>query len=175
MVAQTQTDLLRNGIETPASAIENGLRVTQMLHEHLPGVVAIERRAYSYPWSQRVFSDCLTAGYSCHLLWCDDRLVGYSLVAIAVGEAHLLNICIDPDCQGKGYASRFLSTVMSIAAQLGAHRVFLEVRPSNGAGLALYRKFNFARIGLRKRYYRAADGREDAVVLARDLSSHGLD
>ena len=109
------------------------------------------------------------------MLWYGERLVGYSLVAIAVGEAHLLNICIDPDCQGKGYASRFLSTVMSIAAQLGAHRVFLEVRPSNVAGLALYRKFNFARIGLRKRYYRAADGREDAVVLARDLSSHGLD
>ncbi|MEL0082399.1 MAG: ribosomal protein S18-alanine N-acetyltransferase [Gammaproteobacteria bacterium] len=140
-----------------------------MLVQHLPDVCEIEDRAYPYPWSQRVFADCLNAGYSCHLLWKGDQLVGYCLVAIAAGEAHLLNICIDPREQGRGHASRFLEIILRITAQLNAQTVYLEVRPSNRAALALYKKFDFDRIGLRKNYYRAETGREDAVVLSRDI------
>ena len=160
----------------PTAVVEasgSRLRVTQMLAEHLSDVVEIESRAYDFPWSQRVFADCLSAGYSCHLIWRGPRLLGYSLVAIAAGEAHLLNICIDPLQHRHGYAGRFLTIILKIAAQLEANTVYLEVRPSNSAALALYQKFGFEKIGLRKKYYRAPRSREDAVVLSKDISDLG--
>jgi ribosomal-protein-alanine N-acetyltransferase len=141
-----------------------------MLPQHLARVCELESVAYDFPWSRGVFADCLSAGYSCHLLWRGEQLLGYSLVAIAAGEAHLLNLCIDPAWQRHGYAGRFLRTILRIATELDAQIVYLEVRPSNHAALALYRKFGFERVGLRKKYYRALQGREDAVVLSRDIT-----
>jgi len=141
-----------------------------MLAEHLPEVCQIESRAYEYPWSRGVFADCLNAGYSCQLIWDGTKLLGYSLVAIAAGEAHLLNLCIDPMQHRRGYAGQFLQIVLRSAAGLGARAVYLEVRPSNLAALALYRKFGFKQVGLRKGYYRADKSREDAVILSRDIA-----
>lgn len=170
MVAPRNADEFSEYSVTRERSVDNSLRVTQMLTEHLPLVCQIENRAYSYPWSRSVFADCLSAGYSCHLLWDGPQLLGYSLVAIAAGEAHLLNICIDPGHQGRGYSGRFLKVILRISAELGAQTVYLEVRPSNQAALALYRKYGFAQIGLRKNYYRAVTGREDAVVLSLDIA-----
>ena len=171
MVAELQSDLAVKSVNRCGGQSLDALRVTQMLEEHLPLVHQIETRVYAFPWSQQVFADCLSAGYSCHLLWDGDNLIGYSLVAIAVGEAHLLNIGIDAEYQRRGFAGHFLQVVLRITGDLGAKVVYLEVRPSNLAALALYRKFNFDQIGLRKNYYRGSTGREDAVVLSRDLSS----
>ena len=148
---------------------DNPLRVTPMLVDHLSRVIELESAAYDFPWSRGVFVDCLRAGYSCHLLWNGDQLLGYSLVAIAAGEAHLLNICVDPTEHRRGHASCFLNVILGIAADLGADTVYLEVRPSNRGALGLYRKFGFSRIGVRKNYYRALKGREDAIVLSRDI------
>ncbi len=170
MVARSNADEFAEysvNIERP---VDSSLRVTQMLVEHLLLVCQIEKRAYSYPWSRSVFADCLSAGYSCHLLWDGPQLMGYSLVAIAAGEAHLLNLCIDPGHQGRGYAGRFLKVILRISAELDARTVYLEVRPSNRGALALYRRFGFEQIGQRKNYYRAATGREHAVVLSRGIT-----
>ena len=169
LVEQLQSDQLANSHLVAGKALDT-LRVTQMLEDHLPLVCQIEEQVYDFPWSQRVFEDCLESGYSCHLLWDGADLVGYSLVAIAVGEAHLLNICIDRKYQRRGYAKHFLQLVLDITSDLGANVVYLEVRPSNQAALALYRAFEFDQIGLRKNYYRGVNLREDAVVLSRDIS-----
>ncbi|MBL4621346.1 MAG: ribosomal protein S18-alanine N-acetyltransferase [Immundisolibacteraceae bacterium] len=171
MVVQLQSDQSVNIASLIEGESSAGLRVTQMLEEHLPLVHQIETQIYDFPWSQRVFADCLAAGYSCLLLWDGVDLVGYSLVAIAAGEAHLLNIGIDRQRQRRGYAGHFLQVVMSITSDLGGKVVYLEVRPSNKAALALYRKFEFDQIGLRKNYYRGLARREDAVVLSRDISN----
>ena len=171
MVVQLQSDQLANSHPGAGKPLDT-LRVTQMLEDHLPLVCQIEKQVYDFPWSQQVFADCLAAGYSCHLLWDGSALVGYSLVAIAVGEAHLLNISIDKKYQRRGYARHFLQVVLRVTGDLGAKVVFLEVRPSNQAALALYQAFNFDQIGLRKNYYRGLSQREDAVVLSRDISGN---
>jgi len=150
---------------------ETSLRVTKMEIGDLPGVCEIEARAYQFPWKHAVFADCLGAGYSCHLIWDKKQLLGYSLVAVAAGEAHLLNLCIDPDRQGCGYAGWFLKVILRTTAELDALTVYLEVRPSNRAALALYRTFGFEQIGLRKNYYRAESRCEDAIVLSKNIAS----
>ena len=89
---------------------------------------------------------------------------------MAVDEAHLLNISVDKRRQGMGFGGRLLRHAMSVARTLGARSLLLEVRPSNERALELYRHFGFVRIGLRKGYYPAHEGREDAMVLVHTLS-----
>lgn len=135
---------------------------------HLDAVIEIERRAYPVSWSRRVFEDCLQVGYSSWILTdTTARIVGYALMSVAVDEAHILNICIDPDYQRRGLAGRLLDHLIHIAAHAGAVQMLLEVRVSNHAALALYSRAGFREIGLRKGYYPTADRRtEDARVLA---------
>ena len=90
-------------------------------------------------------------------------------LSIAAGEAHVLNVCVDPDLQGHGHGRRLFRALIDIGRKLGAQRVFLEVRPSNPAAVALYHDEGFNEIGRRPRYYPAHNGREDAIVMAREL------
>ena len=140
-----------------------------MRPEDLPKVVAIEKRAYQYPWSQAIFRDCLLAGYTNRAMERDDNACGYAIMSVAAREAHLLNLCIDPGFQRLGYGSFLLDHMLEIAQQSRVREIFLEVRASNQAALALYRAANFNEIAVRRAYYRAVIGREDAVVLARQL------
>ena len=91
------------------------------------------------------------------------------MLSVAVGEAHVLNICIDPDLQGTGHGRRLLRSLLKLARGHGAERVFLEVRPSNPNAIALYHDEGFNEIGRRPRYYPAKQGREDAIVMAIEL------
>ena len=137
----------------------------------IPKVLTIERQMYSYPWSEGIFKDCLKIGYSNWAFIKDGQFVGYVILSVAVGEAHILNICLDPAYQGKGLGRQFLKEVLIIAKKKNANSVFLEVRPSNTAAVKLYKKAGFKQIGQRKNYYPAADGKEDAIVLSLDLTS----
>lgn len=132
-------------------------------------VVAIERRAYDYPWSAGIFKDCLRAGYTCRVLARGSRLLGYAIMTAAADEAHLLNVCVDPAHQGRGLGGVLVRHMLTLAGRLKAHAVYLEVRPSNRAARALYARHGFVEAGLRKGYYPDADGREDAIILVRDL------
>lgn len=140
-----------------------------MCEEDLDQVAAIERRAYPFPWSPGIFRDCLRAGYGCWVMEDAGRVVGYSLLSVAAGEAHILNLCIDPDMQRRGLGQRMLLRLLDLARWHRAQRVFLEVRPSNQAAIALYRAHGFNEIGTRPRYYPGPNGREDAVVMAIEL------
>lgn len=136
----------------------------------LPEVLAIERAAYGFPWSEGVFRDCLRVGYRCFAATdLSDRVLGYSLLSVAAGEAHVLNLCVDPTQRRRGVATLLLDNMLRIASRCSAGSVMLEVRPSNSAAIKLYYREGFERIGVRKRYYPAAGGREDALLLAKVL------
>lgn len=136
----------------------------------LDEIVAIEDAVYPFPWTRGNFSDSLSAGYSTWVCRVGGELVGYAVVMMAVDEAHLLNISVDKRRQGMGFGARLLRHAMSVARTLGARSLLLEVRPSNEQALELYRHFGFVRIGVRKGYYPAHEGREDALVLVHTLS-----
>lgn len=137
-----------------------------MVHEDLPQVSDIERRSYDFPWSHGVFRDCLLAGYTCIVLERVDRIAGYGILSVAAGEAHVLNLCVDPAYRRLGYGDRLLDEILRRVKAAAVKEVFLEVRPSNVNALSLYRKKGFRQIAHRRAYYQARYGREDAAVLS---------
>lgn len=141
------------------------LRITD-----LPEVLKIERAAYDFPWSEGVFRDCLRVGYhgfaACDLT---DGLIGYALLSAGVSEAHILNLCVAPMARRQGVATLLLEQMVRQARRAGADTILLEVRPSNRGAVTLYERNGFNRVDLRKRYYPAANGREDALLLARAI------
>lgn len=140
-----------------------------MRDDDLDAVLDIELRAYPFPWTRGIFQDCLRADYPAWVLQRDGAVIGYGLLSLAADEAHVLNVCTDPDQQGQGHGRRLLRALLMLAQGRGAQRVFLEVRPSNLAAIALYHAEGFNEIGRRPRYYPAKGGREDAIVMAKEL------
>ena len=140
-----------------------------MRQTDVPRIAAIEREAYEFPWSPGIFRDCLLAGYTSLVMEYRGDVIAYAMTSVAAGEAHLLNLCVAGNCRRAGHGRKLLDAVIDRAMQAGAERMHLEVRPSNEAALALYANYGFERIGLRRRYYRASSGSEDAVLLARPL------
>ncbi|MGB0846547.1 MAG: ribosomal protein S18-alanine N-acetyltransferase [Thiolinea sp.] len=135
----------------------------------LDQLMPIELRAYPYPWTRGIFSDCLRHAYHCMLHEQDNKIIAYSVISVAVEEMHLLNLTVNPDYQNKGLGKRLLHTMEMIGRGLNAQECFLEVRPSNESAIRLYLNHGFNEIGLRKNYYPAEQGREDAVVMAKTL------
>ena len=140
-----------------------------MREDDLPAVMAIEVRAYPFPWTLGILRDCLRAGHPAWVLVCEGEVVGYFLMSQAAGEGHVLNVCVAPERQGQGHGRRLLRAILQLARGQGAERVFLEVRPSNTGAIALYFDIGFNEIGRRPRYYPAQEGREDALVMAIEL------
>ncbi|TXG87367.1 MAG: ribosomal-protein-alanine N-acetyltransferase [Rhodocyclaceae bacterium] len=136
----------------------------------LDDVLAIESAVYPFPWTRGNFADSLAAGYSAWVCRIGGELVGYAVIMMVLDEAHLLNISVDQSRHGMGFGARLLRHAMSVARTLGARMLLLEVRPSNERALQLYKHFGFVRIGVRKAYYPAHDGREDALVLTHVLA-----
>jgi len=135
----------------------------------LETVAAIESAAYEFPWTLGIFRDCLRAGYECWVMRLGGEIIGYSVLSVAAGEAHLLNACVAPVQQGRGYGRHLVRRMVDIARWHRVHRVFLEVRPSNPAALVLYQSLGFNEIATRPNYYPARNGREDAIVMAMEL------
>ena len=137
--------------------------------EDLDAVLKIEKASYPFPWTRKIFSDCLRADYACFGLQTGEILAGYSVHNWGVGESHLLNLCVHPDHQKQGHGSLLLEHAISHARSLDCHVMFLEVRPSNSDATRLYRRRGFEEVGQRPAYYQATGGREDAVVMRLDL------
>lgn len=140
-----------------------------MRSEDVENLYAIETAAYSHPWTMGIFHDCLRVGYCCWVCEIDQELLGYGVMSVAVGEAHILNLCVRPDRQGHGLGRRILERLLNLARERHADTAFLEVRVSNLAAQALYDSEGFNEIGQRRGYYPADDGREDALVYAKTL------
>lgn len=135
----------------------------------LDAVMEIESSAYDFPWTQGIFRDCLRVGYCC---WCyeiDGLIQGYGVMSVAAGESHILNISVRPESQRQGIGSKLMKHFLQLARRHDADTVMLEVRPSNKLAIKLYEKLGFNEIGVRRNYYPAHRGREDALLLALSL------
>ncbi len=140
-----------------------------MTEADLDAVAAAEARIYAFPWTRGNFADSLAAGHEAWLAQEAGRMVGYAIVMQVVDEAHLLNISVLPELQRGGRGSDLLAHLLDQARQRAATRMLLEVRPGNLAGQGFYRRHGFVEIGRRRDYYPAHAGREDAIVMAREL------
>ena len=140
-----------------------------MTERDLDEVTLVENAIYTHPWTRGNFADSLLAGYECHTWRLDRVLIGYFVLMAAAGEAHLLNLSIAGSQQRSGHGSMLLREASAIARRRGACNLFLEVRPSNHAAQALYRRFGFRKMAVRRGYYPAHAGREDALVLTLTL------
>jgi len=141
-----------------------------MREQDLAAVMAIESTIYTHPWTRGNFADSLRAGYECRTLWLGAELLGYFVLMVAAGEAHLLNLSIAAPHQRAGHGSGLLREAAAAAHARGARSLFLEVRPSNRGAQALYTRFGFRKIAVRRGYYPAHAGREDALVLTLPLA-----
>lgn len=139
--------------------------IRPMQMSDLDAVIAIEQTVYPYPWTRGNFSDSLRAGYSCWVMECGGTLVGYGVLMMAVQEAHLLNLSVGKSWQRQGLGRKLLQHFIALARDYSADFMYLEVRPSNVAALALYDAFEFQRIALRRNYYPVFGGREDAILM----------
>lgn len=151
------------------SSVELDYDIVGMQHSDLTTVMINERRGYTHPWTEGTFIDCLNAEYECWLFILEQINIGHGILSVAAGESHLLNVCINPDYQGNGFGRILVEHMLYRARQRHAARVFLEVRPSNRVAYRLYEDLGFNEIGVRKDYYPAPEGREDALVLAMEL------
>lgn len=136
-----------------------------MREDDIPDVVAAERDSYTFPWSEPVFRDCLRVGYLCRVLEVDARLAGYGILSVGAGEGHILNICVRPEHRCRGLGRRLVTGLFDLARAAGAEDLFLEVRPSNMTAIRLYQSLGLSQVGLRRGYYQAVNGREDAIVM----------
>lgn len=137
--------------------------------DDLEHVARIERAAYAYPWTLGNFRDCLTSGYSCWAAELEGRVVGYGILMMVLDEGHLLNCCIAPQWQRRGLGRALMHHLLAVAADHRMRALFLEVRLSNRAAIALYEELGFEAFAQRRGYYPADQGREDALVMRRTL------
>ncbi len=141
-----------------------------MIESDLEEVLVIEDQVYNFPWSRKIFLDCLRVGYCSWVLESGyDHIDAYGIMSVAVGECHILNLCVHPRSQRKGYGNGLLFHLLDVARKHNANIAFLEVRPSNQAARHLYLDAGFNDVGMRRNYYPAKDGREDAIIMARTL------
>lgn len=145
------------------------LDLRPMTDNDLPTIMEIEERAYPYPWSLANFKDCLKHNYDCWVYERNGRIIAYTVLMLVVDELSILNICVEPTQQKQGIGAALLTTIEALGQKRGMTNCFLEVRPSNHAALKLYHQQGFHEIGLRKRYYPATTGREDAIVMAKAI------
>jgi ribosomal-protein-alanine N-acetyltransferase len=136
----------------------------------LDAVAAAEAQLHAFPWSRAQFEGSLVAGHECWVGLLAGELAAYGVVMKTLDEAELLDIAVLKPWQRLGYGVAFLDFLLHQARQGGVRAMFLEVRASNRAGLALYEGAGFTQVGLRRGYYPAVQGREDAVVMRREWS-----
>lgn len=155
--------------------LRNVPRLVPMTVGDLDIVTSIEGAAYPFPWTRGNFIDSLAAGYTARVLLDEGQLtIGYFVVMGGVDEMHLLNITVAPAEQGRGHGRRMLDEVVAMCRACNAPKLWLEVRESNAGAQALYLRYGFMHLGVRRGYYPAADGqREDATVMSLDIDGAG--
>ena len=141
-----------------------------MLVSDLDAVSVIEESSYGFPWSRSVLADCLRSNYVCRVVDYDTAILGYGIMSCGAGEAHILNICVDPAFRSMGVGTMLVCYLLKNAGLAGAESIFLEVRPSNLKALKLYESLGFKQIATRANYYPTMTGREDALVFNKVLA-----
>ncbi len=146
------------------------LRLRPMNESDVDAIIAIENCTYPFPWTVDIFWDCLRVGYCSWVYEQDGAIEAYAVMSVGAGESHILNICVKPESRNRGLGRSLLDHMLDLARDHRADTAFLEVRPSNHAALKLYKDMGFNEVGVRKSYYPAINGKEDAVIMARILT-----
>ena len=144
-------------------------RFRAMLLDDVEDIVTIERSVSDFPWTADVFRACIQVGYHCLVLESEHEVVGYTVMSVEAGAAHILNLCIAPTLRGRGLGRAALHCLVAVARGREVERILLEVRPTNDIAQRLYRSAGFTQIGIWKNYYQAENGYEDAIMLALEL------
>ncbi len=149
------------------SAIGSQIFMDRMRPADIASVLAIEIDVYPHPWTRGNFIDSINSEYEAWIARDEEgALMGYFLVMMAIDEAHLLNVSVRRNLHGQGFGRMLLDKIATLAQEMGATSILLEVRPSNIRALAIYRHYGYVQVGLRKGYYPAANKvREDAIVM----------
>ncbi|HEX22067.1 MAG TPA: ribosomal-protein-alanine N-acetyltransferase [Chromatiales bacterium] len=145
-------------------------QIRAMLPMDVRAVMAIELAEYPFPWTARIFSDCLRVDYCCRIAEIDGQLVGYGIMSSGAGEAHILNVCVAGAFRRRSLGRTLMLHLLDEAEILSVETVFLEVRESNPVAIRLYEGLGFNQVGTRRDYYPAEGGREDAIIMALPLS-----
>lgn len=141
------------------------LSLRSLREDDLEAVLDIEQAVFPFPWTRGNFTDAMKSGYACKAAELAGKLAGYAVLTIGVDEGDLLDLAIAPELQRQGLGRELLMQMLDFARELDLQRVLLEVRPSNVAALKLYREAGFLEVGVRRDYYPAMWGREDAIVM----------
>lgn len=149
--------------------IDSELTFRQMALEDISAVIQLENEVYQFPWTDRIFKDCIRVGYDCWLAHLGNTIVAHAVISIAAGESHILNLSVTRNHQGKGIGKRFIQFLLNIARNKRAQIMMLEVRPSNIRAINCYSSAGFNEIGCRKDYYPAPNGKEDALLFAKQI------
>jgi ribosomal-protein-alanine N-acetyltransferase len=139
--------------------------IRPMTEADVPAVAELERASYAFPWSEGIFRDCVRVGYVCRAVTLGESLIAYAIMSIGAGESHILNLCVSADFRCRGVGRNLLAYMLERSTAAGMSEAFLEVRPSNTTAIRLYQSLGFEQVGMRRGYYQAVGGREDAVVL----------
>ena len=150
-------------------SIDADLRYRPMRERDLAAVAIIEAEVYSHPWTQGNFRDSLTAGHACWVVERGDALCAYGVLMMGVDEAHLLNLSVAQALQRQGFGRLLLAFLEARAREFRARIMFLEVRVSNAPARSLYAGAGYREVAVRRNYYPAANGREDAILMGKDL------
>jgi [ribosomal protein S18]-alanine N-acetyltransferase len=145
------------------------MRLRPLQAADLAAVHAVELAAFTHPWSLAMLEDCLRVNYCCWVGEIASAVMAHGIMAVAVGECHIFNLCIHPHWQRRGLGRILLRHLLALARKRHALTAFLEVRASNHGARALYAAEGFCEIGIRRGYYPNGAGREDAVMLALEL------
>jgi ribosomal-protein-alanine N-acetyltransferase len=156
-------------VKWPPSPEIPALEYRPLVERDLATVAAIEADVYVFPWTLGNFRDSLVSGYQCSGCWTGGELIGYAIVMAAMEEAHLLNIAVASRWQQHGVGARYLQHVIDGVRKQRLEMLYLEVRPSNHPARRMYERFGFRQLGLRRDYYPAMTGREDALFLGLNL------
>lgn len=149
----------------PAGTREARFFARPMRMSDIDFVVKNEKAAYPFPWSRRIFTDCIRAGYQCWVMANKKTIVAHGVLSVAIGESHLLTLCVHPSVQREGYGRKVLSLLLERAKNLKAEVCFLEVRRSNSGAISLYKSMGFSVVSERKNYYPNGGNNEDALIM----------
>lgn len=144
--------------------MQSDLTFEKMQMADLLDVLAIDEQE-EFPWTLKIFEECLVHDYQCLVLRTSEKIVGFIIARSTHDETEILNLVIDSAERKKGYGQMLLQYLLHDAKQQQMKQIFLEVRVSNKAAMTLYQNNGFAPVGIRKDYYPAVNGREDGLIL----------
>ncbi|MCF6456929.1 ribosomal protein S18-alanine N-acetyltransferase [Pseudoalteromonas sp. MMG024] len=140
--------------------------IVKLDQTYLHNLMAIEQQCHAFPMSEKLMASCLSGRYSAYGCLQSNALQGFYILEQVGPDYTLMDICVNPENQGKGLAKAMLTHLLGVVKAANGENVFLEVRQSNQAAIHLYTTFDFVETGVRKNYYPSESGREDAILMA---------